>query len=230
MSASVNGTQIVAGPNVIQISDFYVKAGVLHPIIIGSISIITLFTYLRLGSNRSIAPLTVFDWIIDVALGSTLAGIVNGNDLVKGLIALATMLGFQYSTSTLGTRLPRMSWLVQGPPLVLAFRGKMLKEVMWKHRISDVDLNASLRQKGVLNISLVECAIIEPNGTMSVFTMKQIDDSEVDPDVLMAVPAYRALWEKEEEKRREGESDGGKGGKGNKEGSSDQNDAAMNAC
>ena len=51
-----NGTIIVTGPEVIQISDFYVRAGILHPITVGAIAVIV-----RLGSNRSIAPINVFD-------------------------------------------------------------------------------------------------------------------------------------------------------------------------
>jgi uncharacterized membrane protein YcaP (DUF421 family) len=106
-TSSNNGTIIVTGPEVIQISDFYVRAGILHPITVGAIAMIVLFSYLRLGSNRSIAPINVFDWVINVALGSILAGIVNGNSLVRGLLGLGTMLAFQYITSTLSSRFHR---------------------------------------------------------------------------------------------------------------------------
>lgn len=191
-----NGTVIVAGPDVVQTQDFYVKAGILHPITVGAVAVVLLFAYLRLGSNRSITPITVFDWLINVALGSTLAGIVNGNSLVRGLLALATMLGFQYITSWMASRFSgRLSWVFQSPPLVIAFRGAMLTKVMKKHRISSMDVNAALRQRGILNICQVECGIIEPNGTISIFTTKSLGDAEVEPDVLMAVPGYRVLCE-----------------------------------
>lgn len=64
---------------------------------------------------------------------------------------------------------------------------------MTKHRISTGDINASLRQQGVLNVCQVECAIIEPNGTISVFTMKDLADQEVEPDVLISIAAYKTL-------------------------------------
>ncbi|RDW56521.1 hypothetical protein BP5796_13162 [Coleophoma crateriformis] len=211
-TSSSNGTTIVSGPNVIQQSDFFVKAGVLHPIIVGSIAVIALFGYLRLGSNRSVAPITVFDWVINVALGSTLAGIVNGNSLVRGLLALATMLAFQYTTSTLASRFnERLAWIFQGPPLVVAFRGTMLRTVMTRHRISPSDVNAALRQNGVLNICQVECGIIEPNGKFSIFTTKQLEDAGVDADVLTTVPAYQALCEKESRTGRSRSTDFGNG-------------------
>ncbi|KAK7419588.1 hypothetical protein QQX98_003179 [Neonectria punicea] len=194
-----NGTTVIPGPDIIQLQDFYERAGILHPIIIGSTAVIALFAFLRIGSNRSISPITIFDWVVNVALGSTLAGIVNGNSLVRGLLALATMLSFQYITSTVSSRFLRFSWLLQAPPLVIAFRGMMLRDVMKKHRISPMDVNAALRQKGVLNICQVECAIIEPNGSISVFTMKELEDAKVFPEVLIAVPAYEALCGQEDE-------------------------------
>ncbi|KAH0406057.1 hypothetical protein KCU90_g24437, partial [Aureobasidium melanogenum] len=58
-----NGTLVVAGPDTIQVADFYVKASILHPLVIGSIAIIVLFTSLRFFSNRSIAAMNVTDWI-----------------------------------------------------------------------------------------------------------------------------------------------------------------------
>lgn len=212
-TSNSNGTTVITGPNVIQLQDFYVSAGILHPLTVGSIAVIALFAYLRLGSNRSITPITVFDWVINVALGSTLAGIVNGNSLVRGLLALATLLGFQYLTSVLSTRIHQLSWVFQSPPLVIAFHGAMLTTVMKKHRISSSDVNAALRQKQVLNICQVEAAIIEPNGNISVFTTKEVEDSKVHPEVLTSVPAYRLLCEQEKEKGR-----GREGGKGNGDG------------
>ena len=153
-----------------------------------------------MGSNRSITPITTFDWLINVALGSTLAGIINGNSLVRGLLGLTTMIGFQYIISMLTSHFnQKLAWLFQGPPLVVVFRGAMLTKVMKEHRISTADVNASLRHHGILNVSLVECAIIEPNGAISVFTMEALEDAQVEPDVLTDIAAYRALCGGDEE-------------------------------
>jgi len=196
-TSNVNGTTIVSGPDIIQLSDFYVKAGILHPLIVGSIAVIALFACLRIGSNRSIAPITCFDWLITVALGSTLAGIVNGNSLVRGLLALATMLFFQYSTSTMTSRFSKYcSWALESPPLVVVFRGDMLSDVMHKHRISIGDIYAALRQKSILSVSEVECAVIEPNGTISIFGKKALEESHAKPESLLIIPGYRKLCEK----------------------------------
>lgn len=195
-TSNINGTTIISGPNVIQRSDFYVSAGILHPLIVGSIAVIVLFFYLRLGSNRSVAPITVFDWIINVALGSTLAGIVNGNSLVRGILALWTMLTFQWIISHITSHYKqRFEWIFSAPPLVVAFRGEFLRKTMAKHRISESDIYGALRQKGLLHIKQVEVVIIEANGAFSIFEMEAVKECKWGCSALMKVPAYKALYE-----------------------------------
>lgn len=226
-----NGTIITTGPKIIQSDDFYQHASILHPIVVGSIAVICLFVYLRLGSNRSVAPITIFDWLINVALGSTLAGIVNGNSLVRGLLGLLTMLSFQFITSFLSSRKGgrgRLGQLFTSPPLVVAFRGRMLEKVMESHRISQTDLHGALRQKGVLNISQVECIIIEPTGTFSIFTTSQMKE-DVEPEVLFNVPAYLALYE-DSEAKKDGSSGDERGKKNRKANSSSSQRKNSGAC
>lgn len=204
-----NGTVITTGPKIIQTADFYVSASVLHPIVIGSIAVVSLFAFLRVVSNRSVAPITIFDWLITVALGSTLAGIVNGNSLVRGLLGLITMLSFQYITSFIGSHSQgRFTWILTSPPLVIVFRGELLTGVMKSHRIAHSDLNGALRQQGIVNISQVECAIIEPTGKFSVFTKKQLREFDGEPTVLLDIPAYAALCEDAEQRNHRNSANG----------------------
>ena len=98
------------GGKIIQAADFYETANVLHPIIVGTIAIALLFAYLRLASNRSIAPITLFDSIVSVALGSTLAGVVV-RFLKINIVAFIPVLALRAETytSTLEWHRPR-SW------------------------------------------------------------------------------------------------------------------------
>ncbi|CAD0107919.1 unnamed protein product [Aureobasidium uvarum] len=225
-SSGNNGTLVVAGPDTIQVADFYVKASILHPLVIGSIAIIVLFTSLRFFSNRSIAAMNVTDWIANVAIGSTLAGICNGNSLVRGMLSLATILGFQYLMSFVGSRLPsKHGWLLTSPPIMIAFRGKLLTKVMVRHRICLGDFYTSLRQKNILDVSEIECVFIEANGSFSIYTRKQVGNCK-EVDVLLQVPSYKALCEDAEQRVQK--NDGGKEGKDCCD--DQQNDLASEAC
>jgi hypothetical protein len=111
----------------------------------------------------------------------------------------------------------------------------MLMKVMKKHRISPADVNAALRHQRVLNICQVDCGIIEPNGSISLFTTKDLEDARVDPDVLMAVPAYKALCEQKSgtggrcSKVRNGVEETADGGGGKDEANHDMDSIANEA-
>lgn len=63
------------GEGLLQVADFFQFDSILHPLAIGSIAIAFLFTWLRLSSNRTVAPLTIWDEICSVALGSVSLGL-----------------------------------------------------------------------------------------------------------------------------------------------------------
>lgn len=222
-----NGTLIVAGPDTIQVADFYVRASILHPLVVGSIAIIVLFTFIRFISNRSIAAMNVTDWIANVAIGSTLAGIVNGNSLARGMLGLLTILGFQYLMSFAGARLPAQhGWILSSPPIIVAFRGRLLTKVMAAHRVCLGDLYASLRQKNILDVSQVECVFIEANGAFSIYTREEVGKCKK-IGVLMQVPSYKALCDDADTKDRAVDDD-----KSAMEARCDdeQNSVAIHAC
>jgi uncharacterized membrane protein YcaP (DUF421 family) len=68
---------------------------------------------------------------------------------------------------------------------------------MPKHQISPKDVDAALRQRGILNGFQVGCGIIEASGDIPIFTTQALQDTEVEPDVL-AAPAYQTMCEQAE--------------------------------
>jgi hypothetical protein len=97
---------------------------------------------------------------LQIALGSTLAGIVNGNDLSRGMLGLITLAVFQLMASFISSRksciksgsslhlLASLSlrWLTSSPlvfikpPLIVAFRGRALKSLMRSHNVRSFPL------------------------------------------------------------------------------------------
>ncbi|KAK4684622.1 hypothetical protein P7C73_g5545, partial [Tremellales sp. Uapishka_1] len=182
--------------------DFFQPQSILHPVAIGSAAIVVLFVYLRASSNRTTAPLTIWDKIVNVALGSTLAGIINGQSFVKGFLALAVLLAWQFLTSSLTCWFPKtVGILFTKPPLIVAFRGRFLEEVMKKNRIAMLDINGALRKAGIFNVCQVECIVVEPTGEFSIHLSDGLPEG-YEADVLLAVEGYRKLVEHDEEEKR----------------------------
>lgn len=89
---------------------------------------------------------------------------------------------------------PTLENCLNSPPLIIAFRGHSLNQVMRKHRISTSDLNGALRKKAIWHISEVEAVIIESTGNFSIY--KRCDmRADIEPQVLLDVPGYRKLVE-----------------------------------
>jgi len=100
---------------------------------------------------------------------------------------------------------------LNSPPLIIAFRGGALKDVMRKHRISTTDLNGALRQRNIWHISEVEAVIIESTGNFSIYKRADMPQ-DLEPQVLLDVPGYQKLVEHFDQ-----ESNGHKGSRGEKQ-------------
>lgn len=59
-----------ADNGLLDVGDFIELDELLHPLAVGPIAILFLFGCLRLSSNRTVAPLTIWDGICSMALGS----------------------------------------------------------------------------------------------------------------------------------------------------------------
>ena len=70
-------------------------ADILRVLIVGAVSYATLVGTLRLSGKRTLSQLNAFDFIVTVALGSTLATILLSSDVAyaDGLTALALLAG-----------------------------------------------------------------------------------------------------------------------------------------
>lgn len=130
----------------------------------------------------------------------TVAGIVNGTSLVRGMLAVFVLFFFQFVTSWLCGHYPKSGGWLASPPLIIAFRGEALTKVMEKHRISEGDLYSALRQSQIWSINDVEVVAIEPTGKYTIYKRSQYP-KEGDPDVILNIPGYKKLREEEHKGR-----------------------------
>ena len=82
-----------------------------------------------------------------------------------GLIPIFTVLGLELLLSVLTLRSIKLRKLLCGKPVILIENGKLLQENMRKTRISIDELTGMLRQKDVLELSTVQYAILETDGS-----------------------------------------------------------------
>lgn len=189
--------------SVVQKSDWYQQASVLHPLTAGAVAFACLYVYLRIASNRSLAPNDIITWISSVAIGSTLSRIVTTTqiDLVRGLLSLLLFLLVDYLTTFGMARSKRLQSLIRGPPVLCVFRGKVLEQTCLSNRIERAILLTALRSHGLVSFDQVECIVLETTGAFSVIPKLSMTN-QPDGHVLLCegVPGYEQeleRWNKE---------------------------------
>ncbi|PNW27494.1 DUF421 domain-containing protein [Formosa algae] len=136
--------------------------------VIGIYTIIIILT--RVFGLRTFAKMSSFDFASTIAMGSVLASVIlNSNySLVKGAIALATIIGFQTLFSFLVRKSGFLKTLFTNKPQIIMWNGKILHRKLKRCNVSQDDLIAKLREANVHDFSDVKAVIFESTGDVSV--------------------------------------------------------------
>lgn len=94
--------------------------------------------------------------------------------LMRALVPLGIVVVLEVSISFLSMKCRVVRRFIAGKPSHIIVRGKLDQKELFRQRISCAELLAQLRQKGVSDISDVYSAIIEDDGTLSVFTKTDV--------------------------------------------------------
>lgn len=139
-------------------------------LITGSLTYVGLIIMLRISGKRTLAQMNAFDFIITVALGSTLATAVLSKDtpLAEGLTGLALLILLQFIVSWFYVRLPFINKLVKSEPRLLFLQGEFKAKAMQEERIVKEELLQAARSQGILSLDQVEAIVLETNGKFSI--------------------------------------------------------------
>lgn len=132
---------------------------------------LVLIAGMRLLGKRQIAQLEPSEFVLAMLIAD-LASIPmqnSGSPLLTGLVPILTVLGLELSLSGLTMANVKIRRVLCGKPVILIDNGKILQDNMRKARITLDELSGHLRQKDVLDIASVQFAILETDGTLSVF-------------------------------------------------------------
>ena len=124
----------------------------------------------RLVGKRTTSELNNFDWIINVTIGSLAAsGILLKNVATADAIAaIAVLAACQFVTTMVVQRSRKAADVVKAEPTLLTHKGRYLREAMERTRISEEEIRAALRQKGITENAGANWVVLETNGQLSV--------------------------------------------------------------
>ncbi len=137
----------------------------------------TIFLYLvlifavRLMGKRQIGEMEPAEFVVTMLIAN-LASIPMQDGaipLYSGLVPILTVLGTELVVSGLIFASVRLRRVFCGKPVILINNGKLDQASLRRTRITLDELSGHLREKNVLDIQAVQYAILETNGTLSVF-------------------------------------------------------------
>lgn len=139
-------------------------------VVVGVLACAALVTLLRGSGKRTLSKFNAFDFIVTVALGSTLATVLVSRQvaLAQGVVALAVLIGLQYVITWLSVRSGRVRGVVQGEPALLLYRGTFLDGALRRERVTRADVLSAARADGQASLAEVEAVVLETDGTLTV--------------------------------------------------------------
>jgi uncharacterized membrane protein YcaP (DUF421 family) len=125
---------------------------------------------LRLAGKRELGQMTVFDLVVLLLIANAVQNAMVGPDtsLLGGLLAAVILLVLNVIIARLRLRSPVLRRLVEGTPTLLVLRGEPISDHLRREGIDQETLEAALREHGVENLSDVEMAVLEIDGSISV--------------------------------------------------------------
>lgn len=136
----------------------------------GLLAYIALIISLRLSGKRTLAKMNVFDFVVTIALGSTLATLIlsKTTSLLEGIAAFTVLIGGQYIIAWLSVRSSKFRNIIKAEPTLLVHRGHYLESALRKERITHGEVLAAVRAEGISSLDEVGGVVLETNGDMTV--------------------------------------------------------------
>jgi uncharacterized membrane protein YcaP (DUF421 family) len=129
-----------------------------------------LITMLRISGKRTLSKLNVFDFVFVVAVGSVFAAMITSKDmtLIDGLAALITLIGIQLLLAEVAARWSFAERIINGEPSLLLSRGKFIPRALKRERVTEEEVRAAIRAKGINRVEDVDAVVLENDGTLTV--------------------------------------------------------------
>ena len=144
-------------------------------VVMGVLAYIGLVFLLRVSGKRTLSKMNAFDLVITIALGSTFATVLLSKSvaLAEGVLAFAVLISLQFVATWLSVRSSTVQRLLKNEPKLLFYEGRFLRDEMRAERVTEAEIEAAIRQQGMVNLDEVGAAVLETDGSVTV--MPQAD-------------------------------------------------------
>ncbi len=130
-----------------------------------------LLIIMRVSGKRTLAQVTVFDFILLLVVAEATQQGLLGDDfsVTNALLVILTLVGIERIADAVSARSDKADLVLNNAPLVIVEHGRALEERIRDLRISADDILEEARStQGVERMEQIKYAVIERNGAISV--------------------------------------------------------------
>ncbi len=153
--------------------------------LVGTLAYLALVLLLRVSGKRTLSKMNAFDFVVTVALGSTLATVLLSSSvsLVRGILAFAVLISLQFIITWLSARSPAFRRLIKAEPTLLVHKGEFLTGAMKQERVTEEEVRAAMRSQGISAVEEVEAVVLETTSDLSVVVQPSSESASSLADV-----------------------------------------------
>lgn len=142
----------------------------LRVLTIGVCAYAALIALLRVSGKRTLTKMNAFDFVVTIALGSTLATILLSAEvsLAEGVTALAVLILLQFVITWSSARWRLVHELVASEPTLLLHEGRFLHQAMRRERVNEEEVRQGLRNHGIEDPPGAQSVVLETDGSFSI--------------------------------------------------------------
>lgn len=157
----------------------------LRVLIVGASAYGSLVLILRLAGKRSLAKLNIFDFVVTVAFGSTLATVLLSGDvaLAEGVLAFAVLAVLQWLVAFGSIHIASFRRLIRAEPRLLLRDGSFIDDALKEERVTRDEVLSAIRQQGHGRVERIAAVVLETEGSLSVIAEPAADQCTVLRDV-----------------------------------------------
>lgn len=125
---------------------------------------------LRMGGKRQMGQMNATEFVAILLISNAVQNSMNGGDnsLIGGLLLAAVLIATSTLISYLTYKSKIVSTIFEGNPTLLIHKGTLIKKNTEKELLSESELRTLLRKQGFHDITKIQTAILEADGTLSV--------------------------------------------------------------
>lgn len=128
-----------------------------------------LWVLTRVIGKKELAEMSAFELVLIVTIGDLVQQGVTQEDMsVTGaMLAVGTIALLVVAMSYVGFRWPRSTRVIEGVPVVVVDRGRLVDVVIETERLTPDEVVSAARAQGIDDLSQVDYGVLEPNGGFS---------------------------------------------------------------